>query len=221
MPLDSIRQSAVDVAITLKHQAQTQRWDSMRPQLIAYRGDEPVAVVMFAGLKDNTILRGFSAAAWGFDADTLALIFEGWTTTLETNPATSEPWHDDDFELYDAVTKGWAHQALIVICANRAGDIRMAEIPYLLNDHQLRWGPVTYGEVDTHSRWAHTMVRAMGGPSASVTFPGVTDAFSRTQRDVWTADYLQAKVGCRVLLVSTSEPNLEDLMRNDTMRPKR
>lgn len=211
MPLDATREAAVNIARAVRRQAYDKRWDSMTPQLIAYRGEAPCASIVFPELNDDTLLRGFALASWGFDADALSLIFEGWTTELTTNPATAEPWRSEDFELFDAAGKGWATQALVIVCTNRAGDIKTAELPYVI-DGDLRWGAPLYGNIHLPQRWDKLLTRTMNAPSGAVMLPGITDDFSRIQRDVWTADHLQSSAGCSVALISTSGEHTKALV---------
>jgi hypothetical protein len=97
----------------------------------AYRGEEPVALLMPTGeVSGDTILRAAHVAALGFGADVLAVTSEGWMPTAGhqlINPRTGRQWQRGEMqeavEEHGALESGTMTEVLTTVVVNRAGDV--------------------------------------------------------------------------------------------------
>lgn len=176
MPLTNVIDDAIAVATRVKETVADADPDALvPPQIVAYRGTKPVALIVFLeGFQDVTMVRGFALAAWGFDADALALMAEAET--------------DDEPSL------------ILITAANRAGDVRAAHLGYVVREGSVTWSASEIFEPDD-AAIARVMRDWMELPSSTASVPSLSDR--RGDRDNWAADELERSCGCHVRLLES------------------
>jgi len=150
--------------------------------LMVYRGDSLVCYVYpEASQNRDALLDCAWAAAIGFEADVLALVFESWRATTPINPRTGQAWGEREMQEfadhYDGVAAGVIQDCVSVAVYNRAGDMLMGMLPYRLGHRKVVWGEEAFFSSEggiLHER----MSRIMSTESATQTMAqsGVTPA---------------------------------------------
>lgn len=121
----------------------------LQPFIVVHRGDDPVALVTLRKHERDEMLNMVSVCAGMFRADAVGLAFETWEPgkNLENwniNPLTGREWAmgemDDVVKNHDALSKGWIVENVSVMCANRAGDLAMRQMPFkYVGGKHLHW----------------------------------------------------------------------------------
>jgi hypothetical protein len=228
MTLDTVRESTIRAARTIKEHACRKRPTDILSVINAYRGDDQIAAVVPAKHNRTLILQVFRACAIGFDADTLALTFEAYApatvlpdsyhlddpavieaaTRANTNPLTGQPWGPGEMgeavKEHDAIENGWIHEIIGVVCANRAGDTLSTQLPFRYSGHHLVWKDRQDipRQMEAEGVMMDAMIAAMQEPSAAQAVPYQPTEGTRAERDVLAAAIMMQKYPCRVGLAS-------------------
>jgi hypothetical protein len=136
--IDEIRDEAMEHARERKVEVVAERTrdkdfddrPDIAPQLVGWRGDHTVALMMPVNGAREIILRAARILAVGFGCDVIAVTTEGWgATDPEKNPVTGKPWEHGEMEdvalNHDGLAKGWITEFLSTTVVNRAGDVTM------------------------------------------------------------------------------------------------
>ena len=190
-----------------------------------WRGNELVAVALPDQHERSAILDLFAYAAAGFDADAMAIVMESYVACVDlqdldrdspeaeaavlranTNPMTGALWAlgemADAVKHHDAIEKGWIEEAIVVSCANRAGDITLKLLPFRYAGKHLVWKAERHlpDNGTAEGYFADRMTKAMNAPSLSVAFNLPQGELSREERDIEVAKEIMRLVPCRVAL---------------------
>lgn len=123
----------------------------IHPQLMCWRGDDPVAILILRQHIRDEILKAFRVCAIGFSPDIMATIFETYTANYENtpehlrgkNPRTGKDWDEGGMQLeaamHGGLEKGYVHEALAVSVVNRAGDHIFVTLPFHYVENRLTW----------------------------------------------------------------------------------
>lgn len=210
---------AVSVAVAKDAKAEAvrltgaRRGSDIRPELVCYRGEDPVAMVLLRDHVRDEILHMFQLCAAGFAADSIATIFETFAAPSllpgrALNPRTGQPWTDGgmqyEVEHHQALERGWVVEAVTVTTVNRAGDAAMTTLPYHYDRSGLVWDEAEPLGAPT-GRMIRTMVKAMNTPPAELVVRELAARSTIDERDTWTADLLMANAECVVALVALSD----------------
>lgn len=169
-----------------------------------FRGDALVATVVPIKHKRDLILTAFDACQAAFDADLVVLAFETIIATRNTNPMTGQQWNLGELnEAFRAggIEHGWVQEAIALIAANRAGDVRMLCMPFRYAGGHLVWLPIP--ELDQAMGIMPDAVReAMLSTSLGQVLPL---EHPQGDRDAAGAVALQALLPCQVWLGETRD----------------
>jgi hypothetical protein len=217
MRLADIHAESVEVAKDAKRRAVcrdgARRGSDMSPQLLCFRGREPVAIVILRRHVRDEILMAFRVCASGFAADSISTIFEtyaalGTPGEPALNPRTGQPWTEGgmqyEAEHHQGVERGRVTEALVVTTANRAGDVAFTTLPYHYDPAEgLVWEEAhDLGEPGGHM--IRAMVKAMNSPAGEVLARELAARTTIDERDTWTAGLLMGNAECMVALIAPS-----------------
>lgn len=230
MQLSEIQKLSLETARELKETAvrhEGGRCD-IHPQLVVYRGNDPVAMVFLKDHIRDEILRVFRLCAWGFAADSISSLFETYmagygegasreAAVQGLNPRTGKPWGEGgmqrEAELFDGVEKGLVTEAIAVTTVNRAGDAAFGTMPFRYDGDRLVWDELANSNSTADGsggRVSGAMIRQMTRAMNAAPIETVERQLAlRTTihaRDVWCARFLMENVECQVVLVSTDDP---------------
>lgn len=114
----------------------------MLPTVLAYRGDNRIALIQGPAIDRDQMLRIVEMAVRGYEADVVSMAFESWACSklgmaeLEKLGGISL---QEAVRLHGALGKGWVSDCLMVTAANRAGDIVARTYPYEVKGRRLHW----------------------------------------------------------------------------------
>lgn len=108
-----------------------------------YRGDDLVAMVQ-CPLDREKALKAALLACSAFNADTMTVTFESYSTDLRESPITGERWAPKEMQFVaqtvpDAVDKGWVHECLTTSAHERGGTYMLVSQGYRIEDGQMTW----------------------------------------------------------------------------------
>jgi hypothetical protein len=228
MRLTEVAEGAVGVAKEAKEDRIRQDGISsdIQPQIICWRGDEPVATVILRQHIRDEILKAFRVCAMGFAADTMATIFETYTASYENvpeelrgkNPRTGQDWGEGGMQIeakmFGALEKGYVREAVAVSVVNRAGDHVFVTLPFHYTETYLAWDdPVTINTVveegGLSGHMPKSMMRAMNAPVGEVVARELAARTTRDERDVWTAGLIMGNVESIVILFADTQERAE------------
>lgn len=236
MLLGEIRDMMISQSKDAKEKACKKRPADIRPVIDVFRGGEPVATIMITQQSRENIVMAYQMAVAGFDADQGAYQMESFSAgpnlTENRDPITGEELHQTSlselFYNHDGQAKGWATEALFIQCANRAGDILVATMPYhYVGGRYLVWdepwlSPENYdGEERMTGAMADPIDRVMTVlPSFSQIFPGLAvEDVPRAELDMAVVKTIQRRVPCHVLLWAHHGGERERVLR-EAMRQR-
>lgn len=143
--MKEVLDAAVSGAKAVKESVVAEGGDpDLRNLLLAYRGDDLAAQIFPDRWQDrDALLDCARAAAVGFEADVLALVFEAWLALTPLDPSTGERWASKGMQAYAdrhrGRTEGVLRDTVSVLVFNRAGDHDGATLPYRLGHHKVIW----------------------------------------------------------------------------------
>lgn len=141
--IDALESATDAIRGTKEHAVKTGQGDLL-PTIVAYRGDQMVALIQGSAIDRDQMLNLVYIAASGYEADVVATAFETWIAhNLAENPLTGRPWVPGDMqdlvENHDGRAKGWIVDALMISAVNRAGDFRARTVPYRTKGRRVEW----------------------------------------------------------------------------------
>lgn len=185
---------ALEVVIaSAKHQLEKQALEG-RVYEVAYatiagwRGHEPIGLARPQAHERDVILHLVRLFAGGFGCDIVATSFDSFmSATPDLNPHTGKKWEpgqmQDLADNHQGREKGWVLDALMVTVVNRAGDLRVATLPYSFVGDQLRWDEPVIDDPEVDGKMKFTglvpdkMVEAMMMPTLDVATAGLIPQF--------------------------------------------
>lgn len=166
-------QEALDIAVavarrTKERQARKEQTD-LNAAIFCFRGDHIVSEVYPShGDNSETLLLCANMSAAGFDADIIVVAFETWGTESENNPLTGEPWKQGDLQAVveqDGLAKGQISEAVIVLAANRAGDVLQQPLPYRIVRKRVVWQDIPTDQKCFGGYFAANLIDLMAQPT--------------------------------------------------------
>lgn len=135
---------AATVARRIKEDRARKADSDLPTALIAYRGTEQVAhVYPLVRQGRDAMVACARVAARGFGLDVLAMVFETFIASSETNPITGQPWRSGELNevagQHQGVAKGWVTDTVMVAVYNRAGDSATRLMPYRIVAKTVVW----------------------------------------------------------------------------------
>lgn len=230
MKLSEIQELSLEMAKDLKET--TVRNDGgksdIHPQLVCYRGNEPVAMILLRDHIRDQILQTFRLSAWGFAADSISTLFETYVARYDgegnreaamkhLNPRTGQPWGTGgmqrEAEFFNGVENGLVTEAIAVTTVNRAGDAAFSTMPFHYEGNRLVWDESATmsstdgsGENVVSGHMIRQMTKAMNMPPIEAVARELALRTTIHERDVWTTKFLMGNVECQVVLISTDDP---------------
>lgn len=135
--------------------ATARRGEDMHWTILVHRAGQKVAILQPDIDERDALLLLANVAAFGFDADVLALVMESWGSDSPTNPRTGKPWeHGDMNDLvsnHRGIEHGWVTEGITVQVVNRAGDIRVRGLSFRRGYNKVVWStPTDLDDTDPH-----------------------------------------------------------------------
>ncbi|WP_156432626.1 hypothetical protein [Mycobacterium sp. M26] len=117
------------------------------PLLIVIRGDRLTALVESTDV--SGLLAQSELAARGYDADFLALTFEGVVPVADVNPLTGQPWERGEADAvrlqHDGISRGWVEEIVVVAIVGRAGESCTTTYSITAVEDGLSWDSERFG----------------------------------------------------------------------------
>lgn len=187
----------------------------INPMIEVWRGADPVAIVSLSDHDRDEILSTAAVCASGFDADAIAIAFEGYAgvgtafRSPNINPMTGKRWRDQEMQevvqKHNGIAMKWVTETVVVTVVNRAGDLATTCQPYVYSPQQ----GVTWGKAKDMStmnpNWTarglvpEVMVEMMLAPSGGSMVPYSDVPMERAVRDAQTAQWISSE-RCAVAL---------------------
>lgn len=202
--------------------------DDLHPIIEVWRGEDPIAVLTLRDIQRNEILHHAHMSVLGFDADALAITFEGYQgvgsafRNPNINPLTGKRWDFDEMQdvaiNHDGIAKGWVAENLTTTIVNRAGDLAACHQAYGYREGRLVWGRAQ-SMTTLDEGWEgggvipRAMVKMMEAPSGSVLFPFEQHPVTRDERDVMVAQTMKSDSCAVALYARKSDTERLDLIK--------
>lgn len=170
------------------------------PVITCIRGEEVIAMVVVA-LAGDEFLRVASVCATGYRPDIMTVAVD----TYQAHERPPRPGELNDLaDNHDGIARGLVFEALVVLAANRAGDVLVASAPYQVSGREVTWvDPLNDGKALCCSGcMTDSLRRMMEAPTVDVemlklnAFPGgfgLSPEQAAVHTDIATTKLLQGR----------------------------
>lgn len=166
---DALDRAETAVRQVKADRARTRNTD-LEATLLAYRGEDLVAVVWTDPTSRGDFLTVARTVAGGFGADVMCVAFETFHSHLKVHPVTGRAWAQGDMqdlaEHHHGRGRDWVNDALMVLAYNRAGDSTQSTLPYRIVRKRVVWDTPVRPEAGTfHGAIHNSLLAAMATPA--------------------------------------------------------